>query len=110
MYKKRTCRSFFCFLKSKSLRGIALRRNGIVSVVRPAVGGESRKRDSLFLNRKHRFLKSKSLRGIALRRNGTVSVVRPAAGTVLFVGTSPDVHFFCFCDQLVAEIRMSDRD
>ena len=35
--------------------------------------------------------------------------IASAAVCVLFITSSPDIHFFCFCNQFVAEIRMCNR-
>ena len=36
-------------MKLKGSAGIALRRSGMISLMRPAAGGESRKRDSFYV-------------------------------------------------------------
>ena len=57
-YLQDKSRSFFIgnFVPyNKTLRGIALWRNGTVSQLRPAAGGESRKRDTFFYERKIYF-------------------------------------------------------
>ena len=49
-------------MTQKTLRGIALRRSGRVSLKRPAAGGESCKQDSFLLYRKDRRWRSVELK------------------------------------------------
>ena len=52
-----------------------------MSLKRPAAGGETRKRDSLIVNRETLFPSKQTPAGwIALRRRGMMSLKRPAAG------------------------------
>ena len=54
-------------LNKTAPRGIALRRQGIMSPKRPAAGGESRGRDSFLIYRKVLLLNKNRSAGIALR-------------------------------------------